>query len=195
MKRYRRVGREPGPYIITYTGKKVYPLTMGVGDVSIFDIAHALSNTCRYNGHVSFFYSVAQHSVLLAESKFPGMPQWRLLHDAGEAYLPDVCHGFKPLLPKLIEMEEHILELVAEKFGLPPLAGEVLRKIKIGDSAIIHWEGRALMPIVPGTQWSDDVIPPKVKIKIEGWPPHYAEERFIECFKSIFRSYQKGSKL
>lgn len=182
----REAKREPGPYLITFTGRKVYPLTLKAEDIHIFDIAHALSYMCRYNGHALFFYSVAQHCVLLAESKFPGIPLWKLMHDAGEAYLPDVTCGFKPLLPKLVEAENHILEKVAEVFDLPPLCGKVWEDVKIGDNEITYWEGKALMPEFPGTQWSRDVKPPKVEVKIEYWPPRYAEERFIKCFRKLF---------
>ncbi|KKM17302.1 hypothetical protein LCGC14_1677190, partial [marine sediment metagenome] len=70
----------------TYTGRTLNIFTMGPNDVHVMDIAHALSNMCRYNGQVSHFYSVAEHCVLMARSKFPGDPKWKLLHDAGEAY-------------------------------------------------------------------------------------------------------------
>ena len=47
----------------TYTGNKIDPMNMTASDISIQDIAHALSLTCRGGGHVSYFFSVAQHSI------------------------------------------------------------------------------------------------------------------------------------
>ena len=47
----------------TYTGNKIDPMNMAVADISIQDIAHALSLMCRGGGHVSYFFSVAQHSI------------------------------------------------------------------------------------------------------------------------------------
>jgi hypothetical protein len=40
----------------TYTGKHFWPLDPKPEEVSIDDIAHALSLTCRYNGHCKHFY-------------------------------------------------------------------------------------------------------------------------------------------
>lgn len=182
---------EPLVLLTTYTGRQVNPLTMTAKDFHILDIAHALSNQCRYNGHVRYFYSVAQHCVLLAESEFPGLPKWKLMHDAAEAYLPDVCVGFKSHLPKLVEAENRILKQLAELLELPPLKGKILEDIKEGDRAIRFWEGRAFMPEVAGVCWGKDVEPPKVKVKIERWPPHYAEERFIKCFRRLFNFTKK----
>ena len=175
-----------GPCLFTYTGRILDPFTVKAKDIHIMDIAHSLARQCRYNGHVSFFYSVAQHCVLMAESKLPGTPQWKLMHDAAEAYLPDVVSGFKRWLPKLVEAEDHIMLEVAKRFELPSLEGKLLAEVKQGDVEIRYWEGRMLMPEVEGAEWSNDVEEPKVKIKIEPWPPHIAEERFIKCFRKFF---------
>ena len=54
-----------------YTGRPVIRTTHGWFDLNrpefdIYDIAHSLSMNCRYNGHTEWFYSVAEHSVLVA---------------------------------------------------------------------------------------------------------------------------------
>ena len=52
--------------IRTFTGKTINLIMPKEEDIDILDIAHGLSNVCRYNGHCSKFYSVAEHSVLLS---------------------------------------------------------------------------------------------------------------------------------
>lgn len=70
---------------------------------SLDDIATALSNTCRYGGHVSRFYSVAEHawrvSELLADDGEDVVT--RLLglhHDDAEAYIGDFPSPLKKLI-------------------------------------------------------------------------------------------------
>ena len=58
-----------GDWIMTFTGRKFWVLDPQPEDVNIIDIAHALAMKVRFNGHVSRFYSVAQHSVLVAEQQ------------------------------------------------------------------------------------------------------------------------------
>lgn len=48
-------------YIQTLSGKKFNYLTATVDDIDVEDIATALSNICRFAGHLPEFYSVAQH--------------------------------------------------------------------------------------------------------------------------------------
>jgi hypothetical protein len=82
-------------------------------DVFIEDVVHSLSNLCRFNGHTSPFFSVAQHSVDCAalsiiideeNAKAAGEPireDWKdrawacLMHDAHEAYIGDVSSPMK----------------------------------------------------------------------------------------------------
>ena len=70
----------------TYRGK-FNLLDPRAEDVSIEDIAHALTNLCRYNGHCRPFYSVAEHCVHVADLCRPELHYAALLHDAAEARL------------------------------------------------------------------------------------------------------------
>lgn len=89
-----------GYSVWTISGREFHPLAPRAEDVDIDDIAHALSHLCRYGGHVPQFYSVAQHSVLVAarcrevtQSDDVGLAG--LLHDAAEAYIGDVVWPLK----------------------------------------------------------------------------------------------------
>ena len=77
-------------WIQTYTKKKFDLLDPKPEMVCIEDVAHHLSNVCRFSGACSEFYSVAQHSVLVSEVCSPDSAVWGLLHDAGEAYYGDI---------------------------------------------------------------------------------------------------------
>lgn len=121
----------PPRRILTYTGRMVDPLAMTAADVCVADIAHALSQKCRFTGHTVPFFSVAEHclDVAAAVADNGGTPQeqlWALLHDAGEAYLPDVAAPIKDFFyvqdgnmkRPFRWVEDWILDAVAEHLGL-----------------------------------------------------------------------------
>ena len=68
-------------------------------EIDIDDICFALSNICRFTGHVDF-YSVAQHSLLVAQlcqqnGASKEDVKWALLHDGAEAYISDLNSPIK----------------------------------------------------------------------------------------------------
>ena len=98
--------------IVTYTGKIFDLLNPKPEMVCIKDIAHSLAYQCRYTGHTKFFYSVAQHCVLMAENPdLPGDPLQKLLHDAAETYIGDMARPWKNLLLVNISgyMHQHLI--------------------------------------------------------------------------------------
>ena len=111
--------------IRTYTGKYVDVFAPTADMICIEDIAHALSNTPRFGGHLKYFYSVAQHSLSCAKC----MDDYKLealLHDASEAYLTDMPSPIKKRMSQYKEVEDGLMKVIAEKFGFQyPLPDEV----------------------------------------------------------------------
>jgi 5'-deoxynucleotidase YfbR-like HD superfamily hydrolase len=130
------------PWIQTYSGKKFDLLNPTPESISIFDIAHALSNICRYTGHTKEFYSVAQHSVLASVNVPPKDALAGLLHDATEAYLTDISKPLKMLLPEYCKLEDKIYKIIAAKFGLP---AELPASVKEADLRLLATEKRDLL--------------------------------------------------
>ena len=107
--------------IITYAGIWINPLEPKKEDIDIRDIAHALSLVCRGNGHVKYFYSVAQHSIsCYMEAKARGYSKKVqlacLLHDASEAYLSDITRPVKRKLTEYQVIEQRLQNLIWEKY-------------------------------------------------------------------------------
>lgn len=85
-------------------------------------MAHAMAQTARYRGNADEFYSVAEHSVLVASlmrEVTGGDPYEGILHDAAESILPDVSSPFKQLLPDLRREEKLLDASIRKHFNLP----------------------------------------------------------------------------
>src|SRR5690349_19702773 len=115
---------ERGSWMQTFTGRRFYPLDPKVEDIDPTDIAHALSLICRYGGHVTRFYSVAEHCVLLSHAVSPENALWALLHDATEAYVGDMVRPLKQHMPAYRDVEDRLMLVIADRFGLPIRDGE-----------------------------------------------------------------------
>jgi hypothetical protein len=163
-----------GPYIELISGKFFYFLNPKEDDFVIEDIAHALSNTCRYTGHCSRFYSVAEHSVHVS-NLLKGTPYELagLLHDAAEAYLPDVASPVKQYLPDYVALEDRLMETISRKWDfeyplhpavkhcdLVMLSTEAHHLIPSQGKAWDLWDYRKRPPISAGTKPS--CVDPKV---------------------------------
>lgn len=178
-----------GTSILTFTGRYVDPLNLQVADVSVFDVAHALSNQCRYSGHVSTFYSVAEHSVRCAKAALDnGEPvdvvKWALLHDATEAYLVDLPRPLKhhaAFGEPYRRIEADALLVIAAAFGLSPVEPA---EVKRYDLQLLATERRDLLPAVDG-EWPvlDGVEP--LEEPIEPRAAANAERAFLRFYELI----------
>lgn len=85
-------------------------------NVQIEDIATALSNVCRFAGHVHYFYSVAQHSVNASRIVIPEYAFDALMHDTAEAFTNDLPTPLKAAFPVFKELEIRIESAMSKKF-------------------------------------------------------------------------------
>ena len=173
-------------HIRTYTGGWINPLEPSPDEFLIDDIAHALSLQCRFTGHVSEFYSVAQHSVLVAYELMEKFGDEKLdyeglMHDASEAYLSDIARPVKrsPQISAFYdEAENTIMNSIAEKFGL---TWPMLPEVKWADDVLLRTEQRDLMlgATSEGDYWylGDE--------RIMGWLPQVAEAAFLEVYENL----------
>jgi 5'-deoxynucleotidase YfbR-like HD superfamily hydrolase len=142
-------------------GGEFDPKTGEISRIEIADIAHALSHMCRYAGHCSSMYSVAEHSVLVSRiirQMWPDdvMARWAgLLHDATEAYVCDLPTPLKVLLPEFMRIEDELAVKIALKFGIQ-WTEEVTRRVKQADAIALSTEARLLFEDV--SQW-DSIKP------------------------------------
>lgn len=169
-------------WIQTYTGRKFLPLEARVEDVDIRDIAHSLALLSRFNGHCRRFYSVADHSVRVAAALAPEHAPWGLLHDAAEAYLSDLPRPVKRENVWFQQVEDRLLQVVAEAFELPwPVPEPVWR----ADDALLATEARDLMG-PPPEDWGLTAEP--LTGRIEPLGPEAAERAFLEAYARLFPS-------
>lgn len=175
-------------WIITYTGLKFYHLNPQPEMVTVEDIAHSLSQLCRWTGHTRFHYSVAQHSVYASQISAPEFAFDALLHDASEAYLGDMNRPLKHFTaagPAYREIEEKVEDVIFKKFGVRfPLAEEV----KDVDTKMLYAEKAQLMNVTSATKyearkWGRDET--AANIRIERWTPKRAERAFLARFKQL----------
>lgn len=165
-----------GDWMQTATGGAFWPLDPRPEEVRITDIAHALSNMCRYAGHCCTFYSVAQHSVLVSRSLPDNMRLWGLLHDASEAYVVDIPRPLKPYISGYKEIEHRVMQAVWERFGL---SGDEPPEVKRADNAILADEAAQLM-VEPPMAWHLPEAP--LGISITPWTPDMARAAFLREF-------------
>lgn len=172
--------RSPSNWIQTFSGKAFYPLDPQEDDIDIRDIAHALAYTCRFAGHVTRFYSVAEHSVYVACYCSPQNAMCGLLHDASEAYIADIPRPIKPYLANYAAIEDHLMTAIAAKFDLSwPMPSEV----KEIDGRILSNEKAALLGPAP-QPWTlyGDPLP---DLAISGWTPAEAEIAFLMAYNAF----------
>lgn len=157
--------------IRTYTGIYVNVFDPKPEMFCIEDIAHALSNQCRFGGHLKDFYSVAQHSIHVCNMVYEDEHKLAaLLHDASEAYLLDIPSPVKRGLSNYKQIEDGIMKAISERFCFSyPFDPSV----KIADEAMLELEWDVLM------------LNPDNNKTISVMTPERARKEFVELFNHV----------
>ncbi len=176
----------------TYSGCPFHPMDPKAEDVDIVDIAHALSQICRFGGHCDRPYSVADHSLLVSDIVEELEPDnylaqlWGLMHDSAEAYTGDIIRPIKYSSPKVTAilkgMEDKCLDVIAEALSLPLPIPLVVKK---ADNLALALECRDLMQGERAGYWN---IP--ACMHGPGWGartmhPQHAEEAFVREYGEL----------
>jgi hypothetical protein len=170
------------PWLQTVSGRVISILHPYPDDIEIGDIAHALSNICRFGGHTTSFFSVAQHSIIVSHLLPPKLGLWGLLHDASEAYLTDIPRPLKiHLNGRYAELEKLFMDVICEKFGLPT---EEPPEVNEADQVALVTERRDLL-VEQSVEWDIKARPIGSGYKISPMEPWFAKHRFLGEFSLI----------
>jgi hypothetical protein len=172
-------------YFRTHTCRHVHPLNPAPDEMSIFDIARSLSHLCRFLGHTTAFYSVAQHSILVSRFVPREDALWGLLHDASEAYLCDLPAPIKrdPEMGFYRIAEGRLMAAICRKFGLRL---EMPRTVTIADKALLATEFRDVTTM-NDLRWIKDECGavPVPNLHIEPWDPKTARRQFLNRYVEL----------
>ncbi len=131
--------------ISTFSGELIDVINPDPEKLKIEDIAHALSQLCRFGGHSKTFYSVAQHSIAVSYLVPENYALEGLLHDSTEAYMVDLPLPIKRQIKLYKQIEDNLYTNgISKKFNLLPELPEEVHQV---DKAMIVYEWYNYMDI------------------------------------------------
>jgi len=182
----------------TDSGRKFDFADMDQEAIDIGDIATSLSTMCRYNGHVTNFYSVAKHSMLVAILLVNGDPaatmsavgrrfvRTALLHDAAEAYVGDMIRPLEQVLPAYTLIKKQVELLVAQRFDtiypLPPAIKEIDTRLVANEREFYLATDHNVWPGIGDRLDAVDKIKAPYAFQRDEVPGGYSRQLFLEMF-------------
>lgn len=179
------------PWSQTYTGGRFDILDPQASQVKLLDIAAQLAKICRFGGACTTFYSVAQHSVEVAELLPPEWQGYGLLHDAHEMIVGDITSPVKQAIHAVYHRKAPLDILVRRidaaihhAFGLAyPLPPRIEAAVKLADLTMLATERRDLMAPT-NHEWLPLPKPRDRAVLPMDWP--LAERHFLSKALEIF---------
>jgi len=171
------------------------------------DVAHSLSQKCRFSGHCTRFISVAEHQVAVRNCvaqilHMPtppnGLPQlhssqhllarqFSCVHDSPESYTGDSSFPLKLLfrnkgITLLDEIEDLIEKQVIDQLlGVDEIPQDVRKVVKYADLVCLAWEKVHAMGVGPRDDRWSWLPPPMHAAALEFlWPPQ-AKKLYLDA--------------
>ena len=179
------------PWFQTHSGVEFHLLNPVPEEVVQEDLAHHLSQQCRFNGACNVFYSVAEHSVRVMRMSRADreLRLALLLHDAHEAYIGDLVRPMKVAMGedamRRWDVIEGVIQMaIHQRFNLPLDLPSAWRQIiKDYDNAILLTEKRDLFSEKASHIWGvPDHIRPMETV-IRPWRADEAKEEFLRALR------------
>lgn len=170
---------------MTYTGRMIEPLNPDPALICIEDIAHSLSQVCRFCGHTRHFLSVAQHSVLVSRIVPREYALVGLLHDASEAYLSDIARPIKqqPEFGTVYKQAEtRLMHVIGEALGFEWPAPD---EVHLADEILLRTEQRDLMMPSPDLIAYEETGGEFLDERIRSWGPTWAKFEFMNAYRKL----------
>lgn len=175
-----------GDWMITASGRRFYPLDPRPEDLDWGDVAHHLARLCRYGGAVAGWYSVAEHSCLMADWFLARgetvNARYALIHDGPEFAIGDIIRPIKPELPDFKRIEAPIERMMLVAAGLEPVMPDA---IKLADTLIIGDERRQLFA-AEVLQRADWVFDGALGVRCQQWERDRARDEWLARFGVLF---------
>ena len=179
-----------GPTIMLASGKLFDFLDPHGSDFDIEDIAHGLAHVCRYAGQCRAFYSVAEHSMLVADT-VDEFAFEALLHDAAEAFIGDVTRPFKQLLPDYKRIEATIEDAMIVRFGLDRRSKDL---VKHADLRVLAAEQAQVMA-AGCSDWAVEAGIEPAPVVVRNLDPVAAKHAFLMRYERCLRERQGADVL
>ena len=129
-------------------------------DHTLEDIAWGLARQCRFAGQIKpefEIYTVAQHSVWVAEQVAPSLRAEALMHDATEAFIRDIPGPYKKLMPDYAKHERELDLVIRDYYQLPK---SMSPQVHLADMKALATERRDLVCEGIAESWPDwDKLP------------------------------------
>lgn len=205
-----RRGRSAGVYLKGWSGTRIYLAQPRPEMILIEDVAHGLSNICRFGGHTDPFFSVAQHSTnvalrVLEKTGSALQALVGLLHDGHEAYIGDVPTPLKGLIgPKHKALATKLDRAIAASAGIAGSAWDDAMQGPVAEADRYFLQVEALTFEVDGYQlagpvkvpvprdWVDDDFEVEEATPIVALRPEEAREQFLGLYRQLRRILEAG---
>lgn len=184
---------KPRAWFLTMSGQQFFYDEPEAYKFSVEEIAHVLGNLCRFNGNLTRFYSVAEHSVhvlatvrAIVSNPEPDFLRYAVMHDASESVLLDIPRPMKrlPWMAEYLALEARVEHAIAKQLGFFESTVMVgTDPVKVADAMVLRAEKDQLRGS-HGYQSRDAKVEP-ANVTILCLEPEAATALFLEAWRGI----------